>query len=148
MSKIVDAFKSQLVQGSSPKGLALTCAIGSSLAVFPLLGTTTFLCLMVGVVWKLNQPILQAVNYVLYPVQIILLPLFLAAGATLTHSDPISFNPSTITKEFMAHPKIFLATYGMAGLHAILVWVIVAPVLAWLVYQISLRVFSKWRTES
>jgi hypothetical protein len=76
------------------------------------------------------------------------LPVFLAAGASITQSTPISFNPSTITKEFMADPRLFLATYGMAGLHAILVWVLVAPILAWLVYRISLRIFSKWRTQA
>lgn len=146
--KVVIPFKNQLKQGVTPKQLALTCAVGSVLGIFPLLGVTTFFCILLGLVWKLNQPILQAVNYLLYPVQLLLLPTFVLMGEKLTGSEPVSFNPSTVVKEFMADPRIFLGHYGMAGFHAVMVWAVVAPFLAWVVYQLSLRIFLKLRVNS
>jgi uncharacterized protein (DUF2062 family) len=145
--KIVIPFKNQLKQGVTPKQLALTCAVGSVIGIFPLLGVTTFLCILLGLVWKLNQPILQAVNYLLYPVQLLLLPTFILAGEKVTGSEPVSFNPSTVVKDFMADPRLFLAHYGMAGFHAVLVWAVIAPILAWAVYQLSLRIFLKLRVN-
>jgi uncharacterized protein (DUF2062 family) len=144
--KLLLPLKNQLTQGATPKALAITCAVGATLAIFPLLGFTTFLCILVGVGLKLNQPILQAVNYLLYPIQILLIPVFLKIGEMLTGSEKVSFNPSTVVSEFMADPRIFLANYGMAGLHAVLVWMVLAPILAWIIYQISFKIFNQWRT--
>ena len=142
------SVKVQLLQGATPKTLALACAVGAMISVIPVLGVTTFFCVLAGIIWKLNQPVLQAVNYLFYPVQLLLLPAFLSGGATLTHSEAISFTPSAIASQFMNDPKLFLETYGMAGFHALLGWVIFAPVLAWVIYQISFRVFSRWRVQT
>jgi hypothetical protein len=66
--RIVDPVVAQLTQGLTPHKIALTVAIGSSIALFPILGTTTIICLLVGIVMKLNQPIIQAVNYACTPI--------------------------------------------------------------------------------
>ena len=144
-TKILAPIKSQVMQGATPKALAIACAVGTMIALIPILGVTTLLCVFAGLIWKLNQPILQMVNYLLYPVQLLLLPVFLSFGATLTHSEAISFNPSVIAAQFMADPAVFLATYGMAGLHALLVWAVFGPIIGWLVYQLTYRLFSRMR---
>ena len=38
--------------------------------MFPILGTTTLICLVVGIFMRLNQPILQVVNYACTPIHI------------------------------------------------------------------------------
>ena len=68
--RVVDPIVAQLTQGLTPKKIALTIAIGSSIAMFPILGTTTLICLIVGVFMKLNQPIIQAVNVACTPIHI------------------------------------------------------------------------------
>ena len=143
--RLIQPIKGQIRQGATPEGMALTVACGISISIFPILGATTLLCLMVGIIFKLNQPVLQAVNYVLYPVQIILIPLFLKLGADLTGSIPISFDPVLIVQEFSTDTVLFFKKYGMAGLHGILVWLMVAPFIIWIFYQILLQIFKKWK---
>ena len=143
--KLISPLLAQLKQGASPEGLALTCALGASLAIIPVLGSTTLLCLGVGFFLKLNQPALQVVNYLLYPVQLILLPVFLSLGARLTSSEPILFNLKLFSAEFQASPLHFLQKYGMVGLHAVLVWALIAPLLSFILYYLFKLLFSKMR---
>lgn len=146
--KLIEPIKGQIRQGATPHGMALTVACGISIAIFPLLGLTMLLCLLAGVILKLNQPVLHAVNYVLYPAQLILIPVFLKLGAILTGSNPIVFDPAVIIKEFSSDIGLFFQKYGLAGLHAVLVWLLVAPVMTWISYHIFLRLFKKWKKIS
>src|SRR5262245_45120940 len=60
--RVIGLIVAQLTQGVSPEKIALTIALGSTIAIFPIMGSTTLLCLIVGVWCKLNQPIIQLVN--------------------------------------------------------------------------------------
>lgn len=143
--KLFSPIKKQLTQGASPLGLARTCAAGAILAIIPVLGATTALCAMVGIKFKLNQPLIQLVNYLLYPVQLLLLPLFIFTGAKLTGSPPVEFHPKAVVAEFSADPSLFMKHYGMAGLHAVLVWALICPFLFKLVEWVCFQAFNKWR---
>lgn len=143
--RLIEPIKKQMRQGATVEGMALTASFGVSIAIFPILGSTTLLCLIAGIIFKLNQPVLHAINYILYPVQIILIPIFLKLGALLTDSPPIIFDPQLIIQEFTSDIGLFLKKYGMAGLHGILVWSIIAPILTWISYQIFISIFRKWR---
>jgi uncharacterized protein (DUF2062 family) len=141
--RVKDPIVAQLTQGVTPERLALSCALGSTLGIFPILGTTTVLCFLVGVALKLNQPAIQAVNYGIYPLQLILFPLFLQAGSTLFHAEPITLSPIQLTREFAAGVLPFLSKYGMAGVHGIVVWTLVAPLLIAGVYFPCRTAFQK-----
>ena len=52
-----------LRQGVTPEKMALSLALGVAMGVFPLLGTTTALCALVALIWRLNLPAIQIVNY-------------------------------------------------------------------------------------
>ncbi len=121
--------KNQLTQGVTPKKLAWSCALGITLGIFPILGSTTLLCLVAGIVLKLNQPILQAVNYLIYPAQLVLFPIFVRTGEKLFRTNPITFVPTALAHEFAQSPSAFMSKYGMAGLHGIAVWILIAPFL-------------------
>ena len=69
--------------GVSPERIALTLAVGSALALLPILGTTTTLCLIAGIVLGLNQPIIQAVNALCIIVCFPLIPAFVRLGDAL-----------------------------------------------------------------
>lgn len=133
----------QIKQGADPKGLANAVASASVIAILPILGATTALCAFVGVRWKLNQPVLQLVNYLLYPVQILLIPVFIYWGAMLLGVEPVSFNPQTVMLEFKADPGLFFSNYGMAGLRAVLAWALLSPVIYFPVRALSLLVFKR-----
>ena len=132
----------QLKQGATPEGLARTWAVGVALALFPALGTTTVLCFLVGTVMRLNQPTLQVVNYMLAPVQLFLIPVFLKLGAWIFSVPAVSLNPRTVVSEFFNSPSAFFVNFGLAGLMAMVAWLVVMPVAAFAVYLILKGLFT------
>lgn len=133
----------QLRQGITPRALAVTCATGVVIAVFPTLGATTLLCLLAGVIWKLNQPLLQAINYVLAPLQLLMIPVFLKLGAFICRVPAVSVNPQTMISEFWTDPSKFFVDYGWAGLQAILAWGVVAPAIYLMMFLVMKVLISK-----
>ncbi len=79
-NKIVQPSLTLLRQGTSPGKLALTIVLGFIISIFPVIGTTTVLCTIVAIVLKLNLGIIQSVNWLAYPLQILLLVPFIEFG--------------------------------------------------------------------
>src|SRR6185369_3211353 len=61
--RIIAPLRALLTQGVTPDQLAFTLAVGTACSLVPFLGFTTLLNLGVGLWLRLNQPILQTVNY-------------------------------------------------------------------------------------
>lgn len=133
----------QISQGASPRGLALSCALASIFGTFPLLGTTTVLCLIFGSWLRANQPMMQIINYLLSPIQLILIPVYLTAGQWLAGGPKVVIGPRELMELFAKDPRSFLETYGIAGLHAVTVWAMMAPLLGTLIYFLTLPIFRK-----
>src|SRR5262245_35096989 len=87
--RLIGPIVGQLTQGVTPEKIALTVALGIALGVFPILGSSTVLCVIAGILIRLNQPIIQAVNYLVYPLQLVLLIPFYRAGEHLLGRTPI-----------------------------------------------------------
>jgi len=136
IQKIKTVIVTQLKQGVSPHGLALTFAMAVILGIFPILGSTTLLCFVFAWLMKLNQPLIHALNYIVYPFQIALIPVFLKMGRWIFGAPPISLYPDQILKEFFEDWVRFFENYGEAGLHAITAWTLVAPFLALAIYSV------------
>ncbi len=126
-SRFKTVILSQLRQGVSPHKLALTVALGSTIGLFPVVGITTLLCIAVGAMFKLNQPLLQLVNYAFFPVQLLMIYGFLRLGEWITLSEPLPLTPNELIHLFKTSPKTFFADFGMSGLKTILGWAIIAP---------------------
>ncbi len=74
--KIVNPILDLLRQGITPEKIALSIALGLTLGVAPVLGSTSILCLLAAFVLGLNLPAIQLVNYLVYPLQLALLAPF------------------------------------------------------------------------
>lgn len=141
--RVVDLTLAQLRQGITPQKIALTIALGFILGLFPMLGTTTALCVLVGLLLKLNQPIIQLVNWVAAPLQIPGIYLFVRAGEWLTRAPPVSFSVGALLRAFKASPLDFLRRYGATGLRGVLAWCLIAPAIALLLYGASLPLLRR-----
>lgn len=123
----------QLKQGLSPAKAALAVALGLYIAVIPALGTTTLLCALAGMAFRLNQPILQAVNWLAYPLQLLLLFPFFGLGADVFNGPRMSLSPSEFVSRAGSEPLKLMDDFLWVGLNAIGVWallgVVVVPVL-------------------
>jgi len=125
--RVVEPLVAQLTQGVTPEKIALTLAVGLALGVFPILGSTTALCALAGIALRLNQPLIQLINYLAYPLQFALLIPFYRLGEHLLHRDPIPLSVSLLLERFQADAIQFLKDFGMIGVGGILVWSIAAP---------------------
>ncbi|MBX3017578.1 MAG: DUF2062 domain-containing protein [Bdellovibrionaceae bacterium] len=142
-AKIKTVVRNQLKQGASPEGLARACAVSALVSVFPLLGTTAVLCLLAGILIRGNQPVMHIVNYLLYPAQILLLPVYLYLGEWLVGAPHVTIHPVVIFQKMTTDFGAFLAEYGWAGLYAIMAWALITPPCAWILYHALRPVFRR-----
>jgi uncharacterized protein (DUF2062 family) len=124
--RVVGPVLEQLAQGVSPEKIALALALGSALALFPILGTTTLLCLAAGLVFRLNQAILQAVNGLCALIWVPMLAAFVRLGNALSR-PAAGLDLPLMLSLFRHHPAEFFQRFGVTVLHAVLGWAIVAP---------------------
>ena len=127
--RLTDYLLALLEQGTSPESLALSLAVGTCLGLFPILGATTFLCLLVGGVFRLNHAALQIANYAVMPLQHVLILAFVRLGEWLTGAAAMPVNPLELASLARADPSGFLARFGLTALRGVLGWAVVAPFL-------------------
>ena len=100
--KILQPLVKILKQGLSPTKLALVIALGMTLSVFPVLGTTTLLCTLIAMIFQLNLPAIQIANYMAFPFQIILFFPFLDIGERFSGKNLEGISESTLVSAFNA----------------------------------------------
>ena len=132
--RFVGPVATQLKQGITPEKVALTIALGVVIGIFPILGATTLLCGLVAVRLRLNQPIIQLVNYLTYPVQIIMLLPFYRTGETLLGRQHMPLSIPMLIERFRENTGRFFGDFGMIGLGGIGVWCILAPLVGTVLY--------------
>lgn len=142
--RVIHPIAVQLTQGTTPDKIALTVAVGSAFALFPILGTTTLLCLIAGIILSLNQPIIQIVNGICTPLHFTVIPLLFRLGAVLFDVPRRHLNIRMINQMFWDDPGLFLHRMGLAALHAICAWALLAPFWIGLVYFCARPVFREW----
>jgi uncharacterized protein (DUF2062 family) len=141
--RLLDLTLAQLRQGITPQKIALTVAVGSILGIFPILGTTTALCLAGGVLLRLNQPIIQLMSWIVWPLQFPAIYFFIRAGEWLTRAPHASFSIGALVLDFRAAPLQFLRAWGATGLRGVLAWLLIAPLIGALLYALTLPVLRR-----
>ena len=141
--RVVALIVAQFTQGFTPQKIALTIALGLNLAVFPILGSTTLLCALVAFCLKLNQPVIQLVNWLAYPLQLMLLLGFVRIGEWLMRAPPVPFSIPELLRKFNESPGKFMQEFGMTGVHGIVAWLLIAPLAAALIYFLLLTPLKK-----
>lgn len=115
-----------LREGLSPRGLAWSVAAGLALGVFPMLGATTLLCAGAGFAFRLNQPAMQLVNYLAYPLQLALLVPFIRLGEWAFRAEPMPLSLPLLLAALKADLLGTVAVFWTRIWHACVVWALVA----------------------
>lgn len=124
-------------QGVTPDKIALTFAVGSACSLFPFLGFTSLLNLGAGLWLRLNQPLLQTLNQVLGPLQLLLILAYVRLGEWLWRAQGDRFTLGEMIQVFRdASLGEFLRRFGWAGIHAFTAWAVTSPLLIVLVYRL------------
>ncbi len=136
-----------LKTGMTPERLALCIALGIVLGLIPALGTTTLLCALAAVLFGLNLPAIQLVNFFVYPFQLALLLPFMRAGEWLFGAEPLDLSVELIRRMMKENLWDTVVRLSATTMHAVFAWLIVAPVLAALAYLILTPLLRKLRPE-
>ena len=137
--RLGDPILALLSHGVTPDKIAATLAVGTAVSLLPFFGVTTLANILVGLKLRMNQPLLQALNYLLTPVHLVMIFVYVRIGETLwgVHEAPFSIRELFIT--FHEKPfGEFLQRFGWTGIHAFTAWVLSVPVIIIVLYY-SLR---------
>lgn len=146
--RVVAPLLAQLTQGVTADKLAATLAVGTACSLFPFLGFTSLLNLGVGAWWRMNQPILQTLNQVLGPVQLVLILVYLRLGELIWRAPPMPFSVAGMMETFSGNSAgAFLATFGWAGIHAFTAWALTAPLLIAALYAAFRPALRRWASR-
>lgn len=140
---IVNPVLEQLKRGITPEKLSWTIALGFTLGIFPIMGSTSVVCFIAGYFLKLNQGILHLFKSLTYPLHLALILVFIRLGQQLNGVALIKFSIPQMMTQFKDSPARFGRDFGMAALHGIEAWAIAAIVLIPLIRLISLPVLRK-----
>ena len=146
IARVVAPIVGQLRQGVTPEQVALTIALGLVIGVFPILGATTILCGIAAAVLRLNQPIIQLVNYFAYPAQLVALIPFYRAGESLFNRPHLPLSIPMLMDRFRDDAGKFFLDFGMVAVQGIVVWCLIAPSVAVAIYYVtrpSLRLLAR-----
>ncbi len=142
--RVVDPLVAQLTQGVTPDKLAATLAVGTVCSLLPFLGFTSLLNLAVGLRLRMNQPILQTLNQLLGPLQLVLIVGYVRLGEWLWRAGENQFTVAEVLRGFReASLGEFLQRFGWAGVHAFTAWALTAPLLIAVVYYATRPVMLK-----
>ncbi|MBN2298605.1 MAG: DUF2062 domain-containing protein [Deltaproteobacteria bacterium] len=133
--KVVDPVVQFLRQGITPEKISLSIAWGVVIGIFPVVGTTTLLCTVVALGLRLNLPVIQLANWLVYPLQLILVAPFFLAGSCLFGSEPFTRDAQELILLFQSDLMGALNLLKDIILHAILVWLCMAPAGIILLYR-------------
>ncbi len=121
-ARLIDPVLQLLMQGITPEKLAISMALGAVIGVIPLLGTTTILCTITAIVLRLNLPAIQAANWSVYGLQLLLLLPLMRAGDMLFGVEPLTFSPPELIEMFRTDFWGSVQDLWRTTLHALTIW--------------------------
>ena len=128
-ARVVAPFARLLAHGVTPRKLSECVAFGALIAVFPALGVTTALAALASWLFRLNPIAIQLVNYLLYPLQFVLILPFFKAGQWLFGAEPLGLSLPQLAAFVKNEPLNAIRTLWTTTWHASVVWLICAAVL-------------------
>ncbi len=136
--RIVDPIVRLLRQGISPEKVGLGLACGVVIGIFPVIGATTIICTIVAIIFRLNLPAMQLVNYLVYPLQFALLIPFFHFGDWLFGADPLPYSAQELVALFKADFWVAVHQLWDTTLRAVAAWSLVCfPAVAALYYTLT-----------
>jgi uncharacterized protein (DUF2062 family) len=132
-----------LKQGLSPEKLAMCVACGLVLGIFPVIGATTILCTIAAIVFRLNMPAIQLINYFVSPLQLIFFIPFIRLGEFLFGEEPIPLSVFDIINMIRTDVLGAIQSLWWTTMHAIVAWLLIVPLAGILLYMIVVPVFRR-----
>ncbi len=143
IKKIKLAIIDQLKTGVTPEKMTDAVLAGGLIGIFPVLGVTTILAALIAYFFKLNQVIIQTVHYVMYPIQLLSIPIYIKVVSLLFNVGDVPIRPDLILQKFNEGFVNFLKLYGLIGLYAVILWGLITIVIYFSVRPLLFKMIIK-----
>lgn len=134
--RLVEPVLALLRQGLAPRELALCLALGTGIGLFPVLGISTPLLAAIALLRRLNLAAIQLVNYLIYPLQLLLIIPFVRLGEALTGAAPQPLTLSAGLEMMSQGAWQAVVTLWDAIVHAALGWALIGPAGIYVMYRL------------
>jgi uncharacterized protein (DUF2062 family) len=141
--RLIDPLLGLLRQGVAPRSLALALSLGAGVGIFPVLGVSTLALTALALPLRLNLPAIQLINYLVSPLQLLLIIPFLRLGERLLGAPrlPMTLEQGTaILSQGITHA---LTTLSGAIVHAAVGWFALMPLVMLLLYRVLALLMEK-----
>ncbi|NLV24687.1 MAG: DUF2062 domain-containing protein [Deltaproteobacteria bacterium] len=146
-TRINDPFRSLLHQGLAPDQLARGFACGLTLGILPLPWGITPLCVLVAWRLGLNQAVVQAGNWLAWPLQLLLFVPFMRIGEYLLPFGPPLDLSLLTTEALLSQSAALLGWILVADLKALVGWALVSWAFYLLSAAVALPLFCRLKTR-
>jgi len=133
--KLVDPIIGLLSQGITPRKIALSLAFGIVLGIFPILGTTTVLCTVAALAWRLNMVAIHTIHFAIMPVQLLLIIPFVRVGERIVLAPPQSLSIDAGLDLIAASAGHAIVVLWDAIVHAVIGWLAIGPLAIYFLYR-------------
>lgn len=143
---VVRPIKQQFTQGITVEKVALAMALSPIIAAFPVLGTTNFIAILFGAIFRLNIPFLILFKTLFYPLHLGLILVFIRIGETINNAPHIPFSIMELLAKFKESPSQFAKDFGMTALYGIEAWAIITPLFGFILYFLFKYLLQRYVT--
>lgn len=145
--KFLNPLLGFLKQGISPEKLAWSVTLGAVIGLIPVIGVSTILCAALALAFRLNMVVIQAVNYFVYPLQLIFLVPFIRIGEFVFRHPDVALTLRERLELVRADWWDAMQKLWLSNIMGIAVWmVLMVPVTIILFYSLVF-VFRKFEAK-
>ena len=142
-NKILIPFRLVPKEGLTAETLAFSITIGIIAGLFPVIGTTTLVSVLLTVLFRQNLMIVQAVQWILGLAQVFLIIPFMQFGAFILNQNSLHITMHQMSQAFAPGFLSGIKAVGVLQLYAIMTWSILAIPTAAISYFAFRAVFQK-----
>lgn len=147
--KVLIPFQLVPKEGLTSEKLALSVTLGIVSGIFPVLGMTTVLSIILTMLFRQNLLIVQSVQWIMALAQIMLIIPFMQFGAYMLNAHTLPISMAQINHAFQPGMISGIRTVGIFHLYGILTWLIlVIPASAASYYGFLLIFQRKTKNQS
>jgi uncharacterized protein (DUF2062 family) len=145
--KVVRPIVEFIRQGLTPEKLSFTIALGITLGVIPILGSTVLLCTLAAIAFRLNLAAIQLVNWLVYPFQLVLLIPFYRIGGWIFRTPPSELSVVHILALIRTNVLHAIATLWTVTAHAVVAWLLLGSIATGLLYLLLVPLLCGMRNQ-
>jgi hypothetical protein len=147
-ARFLSKLKSFLQMGLTPDAMAWGVAVGLVVGIFPIFGLTTLVAAIVALIFRLNMPLVQGVNYLMTPFHVLMIIPWIRIGCWIFGWPGGHLTPAEILKHFTHDGWSAVIILWEITMRAVGAWCLMLPVALPLLYLALRPVFQRWAAET